>query len=121
MKTVWIVDGRVHEIIPQTDIPVDKRYPAEQVAQFVEAPDDVVEGMTWDGQIFAPYVSPPPSPDEVIAAVKSRLAAIDVRRVRPMGDILDGLGDVPGGPDNKTPRERLALLNAEAAALRAQL
>lgn len=58
---------------------------------------------------------------ERVANIKANLAALDLLKVRPLTDIALGNGDIASGTDNKTPRERLAVIEAQAVAYRAQI
>lgn len=96
MKYVFIKDGVVEQVQP---------YPADG---FIKAPDDVIAGqvLQQDGS----YANPPPSPsvekERRRAEILDELAAIDLASIRPM---RAGEG------------ERLAQLEEQAAALRAEL
>ncbi|WP_312281459.1 hypothetical protein, partial [Oscillibacter sp.] len=46
MKTVFVRNSTVIEIIPNYALPVEKWYGAEFAAQCVEAPDEVEQGWT---------------------------------------------------------------------------
>ncbi len=99
------------------------------------APPGAVTGTTrlfiaggWEYRDIPP--PPPPAapvktPEEVeaerVANIRANLAALDLLKIRPLSDIAAGFGDIAGGTDNKTPLQRLAGFEAQAAAFRAQL
>lgn len=87
--------------------------------------DECIESHGWT--VYEPVLTPEQieaSADadkaNLLAAIKSQLADIDTKKIRPVGDILLGNGDIP---DNygKTPKQRLAELEAQASVLRSQL
>ena len=54
-KHARVENGIVVEIIPHSDIPIEKRFTEELVAQMVvDLNDEAVEGGTWDGTSFGP-------------------------------------------------------------------
>lgn len=61
MKTVRVKNGVVAEIIPEYALPVEQWYGANFAAQCVEAPDEVKQNWTYDGEIFAPPVESEPT------------------------------------------------------------
>lgn len=50
MKTVHILNGQVHEIIPTYALPAAQWYGAEFAAECVEASDDVMPGWTYNAE-----------------------------------------------------------------------
>jgi len=69
MQTAHIVDGIVREfIVPVAGFQLSDCFPAEFLAQCVQAPDDVQQGWTYDGSNFAPPVAPTPVPRTVFSA-----------------------------------------------------
>lgn len=60
MKTVRLSNNVVAEIIPDYALPVEYWYGEEFAADCVEAPDEVEERWTYNGEIFSPPVEPEP-------------------------------------------------------------
>ena len=64
MKTVRVKNGIVMEIIPEYALPVEQWYGKYLASQCVEAPDEVAQGWTYDGDVFsAPASEPEPEPE----------------------------------------------------------
>lgn len=57
-----ILDGRVAEIIPASDVPLAERFHPDLVAAMVGAGPEVEPGWLWDGTAFAAPPPPPPAP-----------------------------------------------------------
>lgn len=55
------------------------------------------------------------------AQIRRQIVDMEARKIRPMSDILAGLGGIPSGPDQKTPEQRLATIEAALCEMRAQL
>lgn len=72
----------------------------------------------WDKWINGAWV---PNKDRLNAPIKAQIAALEVITHRKLSDLVMGDGDLVSGPDNKTPRQRLAEIRAQMDALRAQL
>lgn len=71
---------------------------------WIECGPEVVAGYSYDGASFA--APPPPTSDDLNSAIKSKIAELDTKRIRPLAE-----GDTA----------YLAQLNEQIAALRGQL
>lgn len=68
MLWALLVDGRVSEL---TDIDPFERFPPELI--WYECPEGTQVGDTYNDGVFAPYVPPPPTPEEILATQSQKL------------------------------------------------